>query len=226
MTKKKKGALLISAFALIALLVVGGTLAYFTSQDDATNVFTLGKVSGDLTETTKPGEEPIDPTDPDSPKHPVKPGNPTDDGIEYDKVMPGDWLSKEPRISLKSDSEDAYVRVKLEVSVLEGTLTDEQKEELISDKCLNFGDKWVVSGEYVYYQDMLTTKPSGSSQTDPVFTMVKIPGDTWGNSAAGAKFTIKVTADLIQADNFTPGHNTAGQIDSWGNVQIEKEKQN
>lgn len=217
MTKKKRAALLISAFALIALLVVGGTLAYFTSQDDATNVFTLGKVSGDLTEDTKEGN--VD-------GHPVKPGTKTDDGITYDKVMPGDWLSKEPRISLKSDSEDAYVRVKLEVSVLEGTLTDEQKEELISDKCLNFGDKWVVSGEYVYYQDMLTTKPSGSAQTDPVFTMVKIPGDTWGNSAAGAKFTIKVTADLIQADNFTPGHNTAGQIDSWGNVQIEKEKQN
>lgn len=226
MTKKKKGALLISAFALIALLVVGGTLAYFTSQDDATNVFTLGKVSGELTEETKPGEEPIDPANPDGPKHPVKPGTPTEDGIEYEKVLPGDWLSKEPRISLKADSEDAYVRVKLEVEVLEGTLTNEQKAEIISANCLNFGEKWVVSGDYIYYQDVLTTKPTGSSQTDPVFTIVKIPGETWGNSAAGAKFTIKVTADLIQADNFTPGYNADGKIDSWGNVQIEKEKQN
>lgn len=226
MTKKKKGALLISAFALIALLVVGGTLAYFTSQDDATNVFTLGKVSGDLTETTKPGEEPIDPNDPESPTHPVKPGNPTDDGIEYEKVLPGDWLSKEPRISLKSNSEAAYVRVKLEVSVLEGTLTGEQKAELISDKCLNFGDKWKLSEDgFVYYQDKLTTDASGSSQTDPVFTMVKIPGDSWGNSAAGAKFTIKVTADLIQADNFTPVK-TGEVITGWGNVTIEREKQN
>ena len=226
MTKKKKGALLISAFALIALLVVGGTLAYFTSQDDATNVFTLGKVSGDWTEETKPGEEPIDPTNPESPKHPVKPGTQTETGIEYEKVLPGDWLSKEPRIALKANSEDAYVRVKLEVEVLEGTLSDAQKAEIISANCLNFGQKWIVSGDYIYYQDVLTTKPTGSSQTDPVFTIVKIPGETWGNSAAGAKFTIKVTADLIQADNFTPGHNADGQIDSWGNVQIEKENQN
>ena len=217
MTKKKKGALLISAFALIALLVVGGTLAYFTSQDDATNVFTLGKVSGELTETTK--EDTVD-------GHPVKPGAPTEDGIEYEKVLPGDWLSKEPRISLKADSEDAYVRVKLEVEVLEGTLSDAQKAEIISANCLNFGEKWVVSGDYIYYQDVLTTKTTGSSQTDPVFTIVKIPGETWGNSAAGAKFTIKVTADLIQADNFTPGYNADGKIDSWGNVQIEKENQN
>lgn len=222
MTKKKKAALLISALALIAVIVVGGTLAYFTSQDDATNVFTLGKVSGDLTEETKPGEEPIDPANPDGPKHPVKPGTPTDDGIEYEKVMPGDWLSKEPRVSLKADSEDAYVRVKLEVDVLEGTLNDGQKAEIISANCLNFGEKWVVSGDYIYYQDVLTTKSNGSSQTDPVFTIVKIPGESWDNDAASAKFTIKVTADLIQADNFTPGHNAVGQIDSWGNVEIKK----
>ena len=212
MTKKKKAALLISSLALIAVIVLGGTLAYFTSQDDATNVFTLGKVSGDLTETTK--EDTVD-------GHKVKPGAATDDGIEYEKVMPGDWLSKEPRVSLKADSEDAYVRVKLEVDVLEGTLNDGQKAEIISANCLNFGEKWVVSGDYIYYQDVLTTKSNGSSQTDPVFTIVKIPGESWDNEAASAKFTIKVTADLIQADNFTPVK-TDNVITGWGDVEIKK----
>lgn len=212
MTKKKKAALLISSLALIAVIVLGGTLAYFTSQDDATNVFTLGKVSGDLTETTK--EDTVD-------GHKVKPGTATDDGVEYEKVMPGDWLSKEPRVSLKADSEDAYVRVKLEVDVLEGTLNDGQKAEIISANCLNFGEKWVVSGDYIYYQDVLTTKSNGSSQTDPVFTIVKIPGESWDNEAASAKFTIKVTADLIQADNFTPVK-TDNVITGWGDVEIKK----
>ncbi|MBU5302292.1 SipW-dependent-type signal peptide-containing protein [Eubacterium callanderi] len=212
MTKKKKAALLISSLALIAVIVLGGTLAYFTSQDDATNVFTLGKVSGDLTETTK--EDTVD-------GHKVKPGTATDEGIEYEKVMPGDWLSKEPRVSLKADSEDAYVRVKLEVDVLEGTLNDGQKAEIISANCLNFGEKWVVSGDYIYYQDVLTTKSNGSSQTDPVFTIVKIPGKSWDNEAASAKFTIKVTADLIQADNFTPVK-TDNVITGWGDVEIKK----
>ncbi|MEG0377665.1 MAG: TasA family protein, partial [Eubacterium sp.] len=104
MTKKKKGALLISALALIAVIVVGGTLAYFTSQDTAKNVFTLGKVSGEITETSTP--------DPDNN---IKGGRPTEDGIEYDRVLPGDQLSKEPVVRLKAGSEDAYVRVKLTV---------------------------------------------------------------------------------------------------------------
>ncbi|WP_195268141.1 SipW-dependent-type signal peptide-containing protein [Eubacterium sp. 1001713B170207_170306_E7] len=224
MTKKKKGALLISAFALIALLVVGGTLAYFTSQDSADNVFTLGKVSGDLTETTKSGEEPVDPSNPEGPKHPVKPGTQTEEGgdITYDKVLPGDWLSKEPRVSIKANSEDAYVRVKLEVINEDGKLSPEQKDMLITDECLNFGENWVVSGEYVYYQEKLTSDPSGSSQTEPVFTVVKIPGDGWGNESAEAKFTIKITADLIQADNFSPVM-TGDKITGWGDVNIEAE---
>lgn len=220
MTKKKKAALLISALALIAVIVVGGTLAYFTSQDDATNVFTLGKVSGDLTETTK--EDTVE-------GHKVKPGTQTEEGgdITYEKVMPGDWLSKEPVVSIEKGSEDAYVRVKLEVENADGKLGDDQKAQLISDECLNFGSDWVVGVDgYIYYQKPLTNKEPATTKTAPVFTIVKIPGEGWGNSTAEAKFSIKITADLIQADNFTPGHNTAGQIDSWGNVQIEKEKQN
>lgn len=216
MTKKKRAALLISAFALIALLVVGGTLAYFTSQDDATNIFTLGKVSGDLTEDTKEGM--VD-------DHPVKAGTKTDDGIKYEKVLPGDWLSKEPVVSIKNDSEDAYVRVKLEVINDDNKLSDIQKAQLISDTCLNFDSDWVVGVDgYVYYQHKLTNKTPALTKTSPVFTMVKIPGEGWDNNTAGATFSIKVTADLIQADNFSPGQNSDEKIDSWGNVTIEKEK--
>lgn len=226
MTKKKKGALLISAFALIALLVVGGTLAYFTSQDDATNVFTLGKVSGDLTETTKPGEEPIDPANPEGPKHPVKPGTQTEPGgdITYEKVLPGDWLSKEPVVSIDTDSEDAYVRVKLEVENADGKLNDIQKAQLISDECLNFGSDWVVGeGGYLYYQNKLTNKEPAVTSTAPVFTIVKIPGNGWDNDTAEAKFSIKITADLVQADNFDSNLvEDGGKITGWGNVEIKK----
>ena len=222
MTKKKKGAILISALALIAVIVIGGTLAYFTDQDDAKNVFTLGKVQGDLTEDTKDYE--VD--TPGGGTHPVKPGTLTEDGISYDKIVPGDWLSKEPRVSLTGDSEDAYVRVRL--SVPNSTkLNQEQVAELITAKCLNFGEKWVVGVDgYIYYQEKLTRDSSGKSQTDPVFTMVKIP-EEWGNSTAEASFEITIQADLVQAENFETslGHNAAGQIDSWVGVTIEKAAQ-
>lgn len=219
MNNKKKAAILISSLAIIAVLVIGGTLAYFTDTDNAQNVFTLGKVTGEITENTEAGT--VD-------GHDVKPGTPTEDGISYDKIVPGDWLSKEPVVSLTGTSEDAYVRVKLEVEEnvpqgQEAKLTDEQKAALISEECLNFGADWTLGADgYIYYNNKLSL--AGPQATEPVFTLVKIP-ETWGNRTANVNFSIKITADLVQYDNFKPGTNAANKIDSWGDITIEKAAQ-
>lgn len=219
MNNKKKAAILISSLAIIAVLVIGGTLAYFTDTDNAQNVFTLGKVTGEITENTEAGT--VD-------GHPVKPGTPTEDGISYDKIVPGDWLSKEPVVSLTGTSEDAYVRVKLEVEEnvpqgQEAKLMDEQKAALISEECLNFGADWTLGVDgYIYYNNKLSL--AGPQATEPVFTLVKIP-ETWGNRTANVNFSIKITAELVQYDNFKPGTNAAGKIDSWGDITIEKAAQ-
>ena len=219
MNNKKKAAILISSLAIIAVLVIGGTLAYFTDTDNAQNVFTLGKVTGEITENTEAGT--VD-------GHDVKPGTPTEDGISYDKIVPGDWLSKEPVVSLTGTSEDAYVRVKLEVEEnvpqgQEAKLTDEQKAALISEECLNFGADWTLGVDgYIYYNNKLSL--AGPQATEPVFTLVKIP-ETWGNGTANVNFSIKITADLVQYDNFKPGTNAAAKIDSWGDITIEKAAQ-
>lgn len=49
----KKKTILVAAIAvmLVAALVVGGTLAYFTDKDDATNTFTVGNVDIELLES-------------------------------------------------------------------------------------------------------------------------------------------------------------------------------
>ena len=49
----KKKTILVAAIAvmLVAALVVGGTLAYFTDKDDATNTFTVGNVNIELLES-------------------------------------------------------------------------------------------------------------------------------------------------------------------------------
>ena len=51
----KKKTILVAAIAvmLVAALVVGGTLAYFTDTKDAKNTFTVGNVSIDLNEQQK-----------------------------------------------------------------------------------------------------------------------------------------------------------------------------
>lgn len=50
----KKKAILVAAIAvmLVAALVVGGTLAYFTDKDNATNTFTVGNVDIELLESS------------------------------------------------------------------------------------------------------------------------------------------------------------------------------
>nr|MBR4281090.1 SipW-dependent-type signal peptide-containing protein [Clostridia bacterium] len=47
---KRKILMLALSLCMVAILAVGGTLAYFTSDDSATNVFTIGNVEIDLIE--------------------------------------------------------------------------------------------------------------------------------------------------------------------------------
>ena len=52
---KRKILLLAMSIIMIAILAIGGTLAYFTAEDSADNVFTMGNVDIELEENF--GEE-------------------------------------------------------------------------------------------------------------------------------------------------------------------------
>lgn len=54
---KKKFLAFATVFALVAVAVVGGTMAYFTDKDDATNTFAVGGVSIELIEQQRDTEE-------------------------------------------------------------------------------------------------------------------------------------------------------------------------
>ena len=49
---KKKLTLVVTCVVLVAAMVIGGTLAYFTDTDKATNTFTVGNVKMDLLESS------------------------------------------------------------------------------------------------------------------------------------------------------------------------------
>ena len=90
----KKKTILVAAIAvmLVAALVVGGTLAYFTDKTEAKqNTFTVGKVKIDLTETA---------------------WHDNDDHT----LVPGKFYDKNPTITVKKDSQDAYVFLKLDLN--------------------------------------------------------------------------------------------------------------
>lgn len=100
---KKKVISLVLCVALLAVAVIGGTLAYFTDTTDTMqNTFTVGKVDIDIEETSPA-------------KDGYQQGTATDNGFEYENILPNEKLSKLVVINVEEDSEDAYVYAKLTV---------------------------------------------------------------------------------------------------------------
>ena len=113
---KKKAAAVISAAGLASVLAVGGTLAYLTNTQSATNTFTVGNVEVGI----------------DEPNFPGKGGDGNNDGIEDSKKstdtdndgipdinedqVPQQETDKDPMVTNKSTS-DAIVFVKVTVPV-------------------------------------------------------------------------------------------------------------
>ena len=89
---KKKILVLAVSVALIAILAIGGSLAYFTDTTEAkVNVFTVGNVNIDLTE----------PAWSDNADH---------------TLMPGTSYDKNPTITVDEKSQDCYVFLKIDMN--------------------------------------------------------------------------------------------------------------
>lgn len=185
--KNKKLITLVATVSLIALIGVGATLAYFTDKDETLNTITMGHVDIEL-------DEPI--FGQENENHTIH------------NVVPNQSITKDPTITVKGDSESCYLRAKVEIGE---TLNDTQKEELL--KGINIQEEnWVLGTDgYYYYQKKV--EKTGSDQTVVLFDKVVIP-ENWGNEIADKEFVINITAEAIQADNFTPTE-TNGKITGW-----------
>lgn len=208
MMNKKKLTAVVASVALVAVLGIGGTLMYFTDTDSKQNVITLGKVDGTLNEDSEDG-------------------NKTDTGIEYKDIQPGDKLNKVPTVTLDDESQDAYLRMKLEI---EGLKDFEGYAEAI-EAGLDIGGNWKQGSDgYYYYNLKLSAADDTSKVSQPLFTTVTIP-TTWGNEVSMASFKINLVAELIQADNFEDGDGNiirdpeTNMIVGWNNTgEIEAAK--
>ena len=162
----KKRNLLVAALSLclVAVIAVGGTLAYFTDQTQTmTNTFTSGEVDIVLWESGDPdgdgNPEILDNTTIGG--H----GDRTYTGIKFDDIVPGDVLDKSMNISVSDNSVFSYVAVRLWVEG-EG-LTDEQNAlayELIENavtrrsvNCAGIPAMMLGLGVYLPFYMSLTT---------------------------------------------------------------------
>lgn len=124
--KNSRKKLIVIVMALVTIMAVSGTAAYFTSTDEATNTWTVGKVSVELLET-------------DYEKYRAQ---------ESRNITPNCELHKDPKAS-NTGTNDAFVFMKIKVpkatvSVVDqdGTRTDEPVLQELFDYKWNNG--WTV----------------------------------------------------------------------------------
>ena len=164
---RKKVWLSVAAIALVLCCAIGGTLAWLSAKTDSVkNTFTVGDINIDLTETT---------------------------GETY-KMVPGNTLGKDPKVTVKAGSEACWLFVKVEES-----------ENFDAFMTYAIADGWTalsgVGG--VYYREVSAT------DADTDFTVLKnnqviVKEDVTKQQLQGVKDnlpTMTFTAYAVQQDN-------------------------
>lgn len=198
MSKRKITALVVSIIA-VAAMAIGSTLAYFTSNDNASNSFVMGNVAIDLKESSD-GKAIDDASKVWS-----------DTGLSYEGKMPGDEITKLAIVEVDEDSADCYVRIHMDIDT--SNLTNAADIALIENaiKEAAVANDFVVGTNGYYYYD-----GTASAEDILVFlTGFTLPLGIEDDSQNGT-FSIDLTADAIQAANITFGDTN---VDFFANYQ-------
>ena len=189
---KKKIVALCLVVGLLAVSVIGGTLAYFTDSDDVTNTFSVGKVdiTMDEAKTDEYGELELDPET----EEPVA----RVDTNKY-KLVPGGSYVKDPTIHVADGSENAFLYVQVN-NGLANVLTENCIEKQLADN----GWELVENTENIYAFQKHTNLNMAVTAGQSVNVFDEFVVDSAMNEEtlnAVANSTIVVRAFAIQADN-------------------------
>ena len=181
--RNRRIAMTVALVLVVALASIGGTIAWLTATTaSVTNTFTVGNIDITLDETT----------------------------TDY-KMVPGNTIAKDPKVTVKAGSEACWLFVKIEKS---SNLSQFISYEVDS----NWTELTGVTGVTgVYYREV------AASATDQVFsvlkddqvtvynTVTKAQMDAIKNSSASAP-TLTFTAYACQKDNVTTA------ADAWAKL--------
>ena len=177
---KKKLTVSLAVLALVACMTAGATLAWLTAKTSSvTNTFTYGDINIELKETT---------------------------GESY-KMVPGNTIAKDPKVTVKANSEACWLFVKVEKSAN-------------FDEFMTYGiaDGWTkldgVDGVYYREVDSLTTDTvfdvlSGNSVT----VKTTVTKEQFNSLTSTTMPTLTFTAYACQKDNVSTA------ADAWNLVK-------
>lgn len=168
----KRKLLVLSALAICLATLAAGSLAYFTSEEQAHNVITSGSVEIDLREWAD--EERTVPF------------------VDLDGVMPGRDATKIVEVANTGASE-AWIRVRFSVYIDDGKPYDSELVQLD----LNTAD-WTYDSEDCWYY--YNTAVASGETTEPLFTTVHFE-TRMGNGYQNRTFCVDVEAQAVQTAN-------------------------
>lgn len=197
--KTKNILVLALSLCLVAIIAVGGTLAYFTTTTDPKeNVFTAGKVAIELVDEgfKLPNDDSL---------WTFEDG--TDGGVSYSMVAPGNHIGKNVSVKIDPNSLDCYVAVKV---VFGSTVDNLDMSEIIEDICAVSAEKgWLNDynaenddNAVIFYQPEAMSA-NGQYKEAPLFSYINIP-TSWGNEIVNNSFTVTVSAAAVQAVALDP----------------------
>lgn len=180
--KKSKVALIVVAVVLVVATAIGGTLAWFSDIDTAENNLKMGKFDIVMTE-------------------------PSYVESNYQAMVPGDKIMKDPTIALGADSVDAKIRIPASSVVITITKADgTTTTATLAEMGAQVADGWTLTDGYYYYANTVTQGVSvpflknQAAAGEAAYTM-KVP-TSWGNDYIDADIEITFKVEAVQADNF------------------------
>ena len=213
----KKKLLSLSLVVILIAILSFSSLAWFSDADSVENKFMIATSD--------------DPTDPDDIfsvdvwEETPDPSNPTtDEGYEYEDILPGDKLKKTAHVE-NTGAYDQYIRVTVTISDAKAWIAALGADFDVTKVFVGFDPTqwthiWNNLAEnpnaeeivYVmYYKDIL-----GVGNDITVFTDIQIPTSLTQEQAAAFEggFTIDIKADAVQTENVVP-EGTAAEDAAW-----------
>ena len=173
----KKKIFVLASIAVCLSIIAYSTTAYFTHEETATNVITMGNIKIELQELAIPkdGGEPV----------------PFENAID---VLPGTDVSKIVQVK-NVGAEAAWIRISVEKSLMlaEGMNGDVDLSLVTYDLNTVY---WIELNGYFYYNDILNP----GETTEPLFTKVMF-SSSMGDMYQQSKAILKIDAQATQVAN-------------------------
>ncbi len=218
--KKSKLIVTLSACVLAGAMMIGGTFAYLTNTQTATNTFTVGNVKVELNEPNYPGN----------------------DDPEVKEQVPNQETKKDPQVK-NIGANEAVIFIKMTVPVRTITpVADDgtkgtsgaselffykQAEDAAGTHVNNFSTNWVempakeegtnLTGSTRTYVFGYKTVVEPGVTTDALFDKVQMKNFMEAEIAADDALDIRIEAYAIQAQNIVKG---SDRIDISGDLSV------